>query len=68
MAGEPVDAGAPELWARLDAARTPNFLSLRDAARQAGVRLSTLFRIGQGRMPDPADLARINAWLEAHDA
>jgi hypothetical protein len=67
-AEQPVDDGAPELWGRLDAARESDCLSLRDVARQAGVRFSTLFRIGQGYMPVDADLARINAWLKEHNA
>lgn len=62
-AEQPVDDGVPELLERLDAARKSDCLSLRDVARQAGVRFSTLFRIGQGYMPFDADLARINAWL-----
>jgi hypothetical protein len=62
------DDGAGGLWARLESARQPRGLSLRDVASQAGVRFSTLFRIGQGRMPDSADLARINAWLEDRNA
>lgn len=67
-AEQPVDDGAPELWVRLDAARTPDCLSLRDVAQQVGVRFSTLFRIGQGRMPVDVDLARISAWLKEHNA
>lgn len=62
-ASMPVDDGAAELWARLDAARTRNCLSLGDAAQQAGVKFSTLFRIGQGRMPGAADLAAVERWL-----
>jgi hypothetical protein len=62
------DGGADGLWERLESARQPRGLSLRDVASQAGVRFSALFRIGQGRMPESADLARINAWLEERDA
>lgn len=62
-AEQPVDDGARELWARLDAARKSDCLSLRDVARQAGVRFSTLFRVGQGRMPSAEELAAIERWL-----
>jgi hypothetical protein len=59
------DVGADELWARIGAARGDRYLT--EIARQAGVKRSVLFRIGQGRMPDGDDLAAIEAWLEAAD-
>jgi hypothetical protein len=59
----PVDEGAAELWARIQAARRTAGLSLRDAAGLAGVRFSVLFRIGQGRMPGEAERAAIERWL-----
>jgi hypothetical protein len=67
-AEQPVDDGAPELWGRLDAVREPDCLSLRDVAQQAGVRFSTLFRIGQGRMPNTEDMAAIERWLKNGEA
>lgn len=57
----PPDEGAPELWARLEAARGGR--TLRECARLAGVRFAVLFRIGQGRMPGPEDLELIERWL-----
>lgn len=59
----PPDDGAPELFERVAAARDTR--TLRECAHEAGVRFSTLFRVGQGRMPPPEDLAKIEAWLEA---
>lgn len=61
----PPDDGAPELWARIDAARGDR--SLRECARLAGVRFAVLFRIRQGRMPGAQDPAAIEAWLAAQD-
>ena len=61
----PPDPGAPELWARIDAARGER--TLRECAAEAGVKFSVLFRIRQGRMPNPADLAAIEKWLAAHE-
>lgn len=63
----PPDRGAPQLWARIEATLDPDSPTpLREAAKAAGVRFSVLFRIRQGRMPDPADLAAIERWLEAN--
>lgn len=63
MAAEnPPDEGAPALWWRIKIARGRR--SLRQVAGESGVRFAVLFRIGQGRMPDADDLARIEAWLE----
>lgn len=60
----PPDPGAPQLWARIEAALDPDSPTpLRGAAKAAGVRFSVLFRIRQGRMPDPADLGAIEKWL-----
>ena len=64
----PPDPGAPALWARIEAALDPDSPApLRDAAKAAGVRFAVLFRIRQGRMPGPADLAAIEKWLAAHE-
>lgn len=64
----PPDPGAPQLWARIEAALDPDSPApLRDAAQAAGVRFSVLFRIRQGRMPDPADLAAIEDWLAGRE-
>ncbi len=69
MAAEhPPNPAAEALWARLRAVLDARGIGLRDAAREAGVRPSTLFRIGQGYLPDQADMVLIDAWLEAHDA
>lgn len=67
-AAHPPDPAAEALWARLRAVLDAQDIGLRDAAREAGVRFSTLFRIGQGYVPDQADMTLIKAWLEAHDA
>jgi hypothetical protein len=67
-AGHPPNPVAEALWARLRAVLDARGIGLRDAAHQAGVRFSALFRIGQGYMPDDGDMALIEAWLEAHDA
>lgn len=64
-AEHPSDPGADALWSRLDAVRAVRGLTLRQVGAECGVRFSTLFRIGQGRMPDAADLASIEAWLTA---
>lgn len=64
-AQNPPDAGAPELFARITAARGDR--TLRECARLAGVRFSVLFRIGQGRMPGGGDLAAIERWLAAFE-
>lgn len=62
----PPDPGVPQLWARIEAALDPDSaIPLRDAAKAAGVRFSVLFRVRQGRMPGPADLAAIETWLTA---
>jgi hypothetical protein len=57
------DPGAPDLWARVDAARVREVLFLREIGWQAGVRASVLFRLRQGRMPCAEDLAKVEAWL-----
>lgn len=65
----PPDPGAPELWARIEAALNPDSaIPLREAAKAAGVRFGVLFRVRQGRMPGPADLAAIETWLETYSA
>ena len=65
----PPDPGAPALWARIEAALDPDSpIPLRGAAKAAGVRFSVLFRVRQGRMPDPVDLAAIETWLETYSA
>lgn len=61
----PPDPGTPELYGRIEAARGP--LNWRQVAALAGVKFSTLFRIGQGRMPAPGDLALIETWLAAQE-
>ena len=65
-AENPPDAGAPELFARITAARGDR--SLRECARLAGVRFAVLFRIRQGRMPGAPDLELIEAWLSDGDS
>lgn len=68
-AEHPPDKGAEALWARVEAALNPEHWNpLHEAARQAGVRFSTLFRIRQGRMPGGEDLAAIETWLETYSA
>jgi predicted polyphosphate/ATP-dependent NAD kinase len=62
-ASMPVDDGAEALWARIETVRLRDGLTLREIGRQAGVRFSVLFRIGQGRMPDADDSASIGRWL-----
>ena len=62
-AEHPPNPAAEALWARLRAVLDARGIGLRDAARQAGVRFSTLFHIGQGHMPDEADMAAIERWL-----
>ena len=65
----PPDPGAPQLWARIEAALDPDSaIPLREAAKAAGVRFSVLFRVRQGRMPNPADLGAIETWLETYSA
>lgn len=64
-AEQPPNPAAEALWGRLGAVLDTRGIGLRGAAREAGVRLSTLFRIGQGYMPDDHDLAAIDLWLEA---
>ena len=59
----PPDDGAAELYERIESVRGE--LNWRQVAARAGVRFSVLFRIGQGRMPDPADLTAIETWLTA---
>lgn len=69
MAAEhPPDPAAEALWARLRAALGDRGIGLRDAAREAGVRFSTLFRIGQGYTPGEGDLSAVEAWLERRAA
>lgn len=63
-AEHPPDDGAEELWTRID--QTLGGLTLREAARQAGVPFSALFRVAQGRMPEGEQLAAIENWLARH--
>lgn len=69
MAAEnPPDLGAADLYVRVRAAwdRGALWASRRPAyetAKQAGVKLSVLTRLANGRMPDAEDLARIEEWL-----
>lgn len=64
MAAEhPPEPGTHELYERLHARMDVLDVSLRGVAFQTGVRFSTLFRIGQGLMPDGDDLAAIERWL-----
>lgn len=65
-AENPPDPGTGELYARIEAARGP--LNWRQVAAEAGVKFSTLFKIGQGHMPGPDDLARIETWLDRQEA
>lgn len=62
-AEHPANPAAEALWSRLLARAGERGISLRDAAREAGVRPSRLLRVAQGYMPDDADLAAIDAWL-----
>jgi len=64
-AENPPDPGTGVLHERIEAARGP--LNWRQVAALAGVGFSTLFRIGQGRMPGAADLARIETWLAVRE-
>lgn len=66
-AENPPDPGAQSLWARVDARAYLAGVSVRDAAKQAGVAPSVLSRLANGRMPGPDDLARIEAWLARHE-
>lgn len=68
MAAEhPPNPAAEALCARLRATLDARGIGLRDAAREAGVRFSTLFRVGQGYMPGASDMAAIEAWLGNQD-
>jgi hypothetical protein len=62
----PVDEGAAELWARIQAARGGWLLA--GIARQAGVKLSVLVRLAQGRLPGEADRVAIEAWLAPQES
>ena len=64
-AENPPDEGAPELWARIDAARGER--TLRECAAEAGVKFSVLFRVRQGRMPGGEDLAAVETWLAGRE-
>lgn len=65
-AQNPPDEGTAALYERIEAALDRQSVSpLRDAAKQAGVKFSALFKIGQGRMPGAVDLAAIEKWLGA---
>lgn len=69
MAAEnPPDVGAPELYERVAAVRERLGLSAYATAKQAGVKLSVLTRLANGRRPGLDDLARIEAWLETYSA
>lgn len=61
-AENPPDAGAPEMFGRIESARGDR--TLRECAHEASVKLSVLFRIGQGAMPALDDLAKVKAWLQ----
>lgn len=63
-AEHPPNPATEALWARLTVCLDARGVRLRDAATEAGVRFSVLFRIGQGYLPDAADLASIERWLE----
>ena len=64
----PENPAAAALWARLEARAGHRRLRLREAAAEAGVRFSTLFRVAQGYMPDEGELARIERWLIARES
>lgn len=64
-AEQPPEPGSKDLYERIRARCDALGISLRGVAFQTGVRVSTLFRIGQGRMPDRDALAAIEAWLDA---
>lgn len=57
------EPGTAELYERLRARMDVLDVSLRGVAFQTGVRFSTLFRIGQGLLPDGDNLAAIERWL-----
>ena len=60
-AQNPPEPGSEALYARIEVASGE--LSWHEVARAVGVRFSTLFRIGQGRMPGAVELAAIERWL-----
>jgi hypothetical protein len=62
-AEHPPNPAAEALWRRLRAALDARGIGLRDAAREAGVQSSALFRIGQGYLPDDGDMALLEHWL-----
>lgn len=66
MAAEhPPEPGSAALHERICARCDTLGISLRGVAFQTGVQFTTLFRIGQGIMPDRDALAAIEAWLDA---
>lgn len=65
-AENPARPDCEALYERIEATR--GTLNWRQVAAEAGVKFSTLFRIGQGHMPDPEDLAAIERWLARAEA
>lgn len=63
VAENPPDVGAAELYERIAAVRERLGLSAYETAKRAGVKLSVLTRLANGRMPGVENLARIEAWL-----
>jgi hypothetical protein len=62
-AQRPVDAGAAELYQRLEAARVARGLMWRQIGHEAGVSPAVLSRLAQGRMPGGEELVALESWL-----
>lgn len=65
LAEHPPNPAADALYSRLLVRTIERDILMRDAAKEAGVRFSTLLRIAQGHMPGDEDMAAIEAWLDA---
>jgi hypothetical protein len=66
-AEHPPEPGAQALYARIDAARTATGLSAYQTAKAAGVALSVLTRLANGRMPGEQARAAIETWLAGQE-
>lgn len=63
LAERPPNPAADMLYSRLTVRTVERDILMRDVAKEAGVRLSTVVRIAQGIMPGDEDMAAIEAWL-----
>jgi hypothetical protein len=67
-AEHPPEPGAEALYARIAAVRTAARLSAYQTAKAAGVSLSVLTRLANGRMPGEQDRVAIETWLAGQEA